>query len=104
MTAMWRRWAGLLRRRPIDSLDVPNKVVEAANDEAWRRTGFGGGGRSIDLRPADCERLTEKDFRCVAELEASHRGPTVKFDMDIELTAGGEVLVSKVTRSELPQA
>lgn len=89
--AMWRRWAGLPRQRPIDSLDVPEKVVEAANDEAWRQTGFGGGGRSIDLLPADCERLTEKCFRCVAELEASRRGPTVKFEMDIELTAGGEV-------------
>jgi hypothetical protein len=69
MAHMWRGGRGSPGRRPIDSLDVPEKVIEAANVEAWRQTGFGDGGRSIDLLPADCERLTETCFRCVAELE-----------------------------------
>ena len=94
------RWASFFRRRIIDSLDVPGEVAAAANYEAWRQTGFGRGGRSDDLWPADCERLDEKSFRCVAELMASRRGPTVKIEMDIEQAPGGEVVVSKVTRTE----
>jgi hypothetical protein len=97
---MWGRWARFLRRRTIDSLDVPGEVVDAANHEAWRQTGFGRGGRSVDLMPADCERLDGKSYRCVAELMASRRGPTVRFEMNIEQASGGDVVVSRVTRSD----
>jgi hypothetical protein len=98
---MWGRWSRFLRRGTWDEHDVPDEVVDAANHEAWRQTGFGRGGRSADLMPADCGRLDGKSFRCVAKLMASRRGPTVRFEIDIEqASSGGEVVVSRVTRSE----
>jgi hypothetical protein len=78
----------------MDPWDVPPDVHHLANREAWRLAGHGVGMLARDLEPADCQRVSEDSYECVAEIPAAADHPAYRVDITIARPAGGEPTVT----------